>query len=65
MSPRQSAPRSQKVRGRSASTITLGKTAREILANSRYAMTLRQLYYAIVSAGSIRKDEPAYIQAAS
>jgi hypothetical protein len=61
--PRLSAPRSKKVgRGRSASTIVLGAAAREILAGSSYAMTLRQLYYALVSAGAIHKNEAAYGQ---
>lgn len=58
---KQSAPRSQKVgRGRSAETIALGQAARGILAGSGYAMTLRQLYYALVSAGAVPKNEAAY-----
>ncbi len=57
----QSAPRSEKVgRGKSSETIALGDAARAILAGSRWPMTLRQLYYALVSAGAIGKTEPAY-----
>jgi hypothetical protein len=57
----QSAPRSEKVgRGRSASTIALGIAARDILGDSPHAMTLRQLYYALVSAGAIPKVEASY-----
>lgn len=54
------APRSGKVRGRAAATIALGTVAADVLAASPYAMTLRQLYYALVSAGAIPKVEPAY-----
>jgi len=60
-SPQQSAPRSEKVgRGRSAATIAFGQIARDILAASPYAMTLRQLYYALVSVGAIPKNESSY-----
>jgi hypothetical protein len=59
--PRQSAPRSEKVsRGKAASTVELGRVAHDILAESPSAMTLRQLYYALVSAGDIPKTEDAY-----
>lgn len=60
MTAGHSAPRSTKVRGRAASTIEMGLTARDILAASGYAMTLRQLYYALVSTGAIPKNEAVY-----
>lgn len=57
----QSGPRSGKLgRGKSAATIVLGDAAHDVLARSAYAMTLRQLYYALVSIGAIPKIEPAY-----
>jgi hypothetical protein len=46
-------------RGRAADTILLGRQACEVLAK-RDAMTLRQLYYALVSTGAIPKTEAAY-----
>ena len=56
-----SAPRSEKVgRGRAAATIKLGEAAHDVLAGTPYAMTLRQLYYALVSTGAIPKSEAAY-----
>lgn len=54
------APRSRKVRGKAAATIALGREAHDILAASPYAMTLRQLFYALVSSAAISKAEPAY-----
>src|SRR5688500_10127801 len=54
------APRSGKVRGRAASTLELGQAAHDVLAASRYAMTLRQLFYALVSMAAIPKAEAAY-----
>lgn len=61
--PEQSAPRSEKVgRGKSAATIELGRAARAVLAGSEWAMTLRQLYYALISAGALPKSEAAYGQ---
>ncbi|MGA3030852.1 MAG: hypothetical protein ABSE58_08980 [Candidatus Limnocylindrales bacterium] len=61
--PRHFQPRTQKVstrrRGRAAETILLGRQARAILAE-RDAMTLRQLYYALVSTGALPKTEAAY-----
>lgn len=60
MSAERIAPRSGKVRGRAAATIALGEAAHAILAPSRYAMTLRQLFYALVSAGAIPKVEASY-----
>jgi hypothetical protein len=57
----QSAPRSRKVhRGPSAVTVELGQAAADVLARLPYAMTLRQLYYALVSSGAITKNEAAY-----
>ena len=57
----QSAPRSEiPGRGRAAATIALGVAARDVLAGSAYAMTLRQLYYALVSTGAIPKSQAAY-----
>jgi hypothetical protein len=57
----QSAPRSQKVgRGKAESTIALGRDARDILYRSPDTMTLRQLYYALISAGAIPKVETQY-----
>ncbi len=56
-----SAPRSEKVgRGKAASTVALEQAASDVLARSPYAMTLRQLYYALISAGSLPKVEAAY-----
>ena len=56
-----SAPRSELPgRGKAAATIELGRAAHDVLAGSRYAMTLRQLYYALVSNGAIPKVEAAY-----
>ncbi len=56
-----SEPRSEKVgRGKSAATVALGQAAHDVLASSSYAMTLRQLYYALVSAGAIPKTEAGY-----
>lgn len=61
MTAKQIAPRSKKVgRGKSAATIALGRAAHDVLAASNYPMTLRQLYYALVSAGSIPKTDAAY-----
>jgi len=54
--PRSGMPR----RGKAADTIALGRAAHRVLAASSYAMTLRQLYYALVSSGAIPKVEPAY-----
>ncbi len=55
------APRSRKVgRGKAAATVELGQAAYDILDASPHAMTLRQLYYAMVSAGSIPKTEASY-----
>lgn len=60
-SPVQSAPRSRKTgRGKAAGTITLGRQAHDILASSRSPMTLRQLYYALVSVDAIPKYDAAY-----
>ena len=47
-------------RGKAASTIALGEAAYDILAESDRAMTLRQLYYALVSTAAIPKTEAAY-----
>ena len=58
--PRQSAPRSGKRRGKATATVELGQGAHDILAASAWAMTLRQLYYALVSAFAIPKTEAAY-----
>ncbi len=55
----QSAPRSRK-RGKAAATIALGQAARDVLAASAYSMTLRQLYYALVSVEAIPKTEASY-----
>ena len=56
-----SAPRSEKVgRGKAASTVALERAASDVLAASPYAMTLRQLYYALISAGALPKVEAAY-----
>ncbi len=61
--PRQTRPRLQKPRrGRSAATIELGQTARDVLAESEYAMTLRHLYYRLVAQGAIPKDHTSYIK---
>jgi hypothetical protein len=58
---RLSAPRSEKVgRGKAASTVALEQAASGVLAASPYAMTLRQLYYALISAGALPKVEAAY-----
>jgi len=57
----QSRPRSEKPgRGRAAGTIELGRIAGDILAAATSAMTLRQLYYALVAAGAIPKNEASY-----
>lgn len=57
----QSAPRAEEAgRGKAATTIGLGIDARAVLVASPYAMTLRQLYYALVSAGAIPKVEGSY-----
>lgn len=56
----QSAPRCRKGRGKSNDTIVLGQACHDILAGTPYAMTLRQLYYAAVSAGVIPKVEASY-----
>ncbi len=48
------------MRGRAAATLALADAAHEVLAGSSYAMTLRQLFYALVSAAVIPKVEPAY-----
>lgn len=57
----QSAPRSKMPgRGKAASTVELGKAAYDVLSASPYAMTLRQLYYALVSTGAIAKTEAGY-----
>lgn len=53
-------PRSRKTRGRASETITIGAAAVDVLAAARSAMTLRQLFYALVSIGTIPKAEPAY-----
>jgi hypothetical protein len=59
--PRLSHPRSQKSgRPKDASTIALGKMAHDVLAKTPYAMTLRQLYYALVSVDAIPKTEAGY-----
>jgi hypothetical protein len=59
--PEHSAPRSRMVgRGKSATTIALGREARAILAATPYSMTLRQLYYALISTGAIPKVEASY-----
>ena len=47
-------------RGKAADTIALGQIAHDVLADARSAMTLRQLYYALVSVGAIPKVEPSY-----
>ncbi|HSW43081.1 MAG TPA: hypothetical protein VLM76_11285 [Patescibacteria group bacterium] len=47
-------------RGKAAATVALGDAARLILAASPYAMTLRQLYYALVSTGALVKTDAAY-----
>jgi hypothetical protein len=47
-------------RGRSAATVALGQVAHGILAESQYPMTLRQLYYRLVSVGAIPKTEAGY-----
>lgn len=55
------APRSKKVgRGKAEATVALGQAAHDVLARSSYAMTLRQLYYALVSAGAIPKVDAVY-----
>ncbi|MGD0861758.1 MAG: hypothetical protein ABSA21_03235 [Candidatus Limnocylindrales bacterium] len=46
-------------RGRAADSIRLGRRAGEVLAE-RGAMTLRQLYYALVSTGDLPKTEAGY-----
>jgi hypothetical protein len=56
----QSEPRVQKVRGRAAATIAVGEAAHQLLEPSPSAMTLRQLFYALVSAEAIPKSEAAY-----
>ncbi len=57
----QSAPRSETVgRGKAPATIALGEAAYTILDGSRYAMTLRQLYYALVSVDAIPKTDAGY-----
>ncbi len=48
------------VRGRAPATLALADAARDVLARSPYAMTLRQLYYALISAGALPKVEAAY-----
>ena len=58
---KHSGPRSRKLaRGKSATTVELGQAAHDVLASSSYAMTLRQLYYALVSSGAIPKTEASY-----
>ena len=57
---KQSSPRSRKGRGRSQDTVELGEAARDVLAATPYALTLRQTYYALVSTGAIPKTEAAY-----
>jgi len=47
-------------RGKAAATIALGETAHDVLARTPYAMTLRQLYYALVSISAIPKTEAGY-----
>jgi hypothetical protein len=63
-SHQQSAPRStmpaKAGRGKSSATIRLRTQARRILDETPWAMTLRQLYYALVSAGVIDKTEADY-----
>ncbi len=58
--PEQIAPRSNLRRGRASSTVELGRAAHGVLDASPHAMTLRQLYYALVSTMAIPKTEPAY-----
>lgn len=54
------APRSEEVgHGKSTETIALRDVARAIPAGSRWPMTLRQLYHALVWAGGIGKTESA------
>lgn len=47
-------------RGKALTTITIGVAAAEILAASASAMTLRQLFYSLVSVGRLAKTEAAY-----
>lgn len=57
----QIAPRSRKrSRGKAAGTIALGDAARAVLNEAPSAMTLRQLYYALVSSGAAEKTEASY-----
>ena len=60
MIPERIAPRSRMVRGRAAATLELADAAHDVLAASPYAMTLRQLYYALISTGALPKVEAAY-----
>lgn len=57
-----SVPRSRKGRGKAAKTIAIGEAADRVLDKSRWPMTLRQTYYALVSSGVIPKTENAYRQ---
>jgi len=56
----QSAPRSEKRRGKAADTIALGEAAYRVLHDTAWAMTLRQLYYALVSGGQLPKTDAGY-----
>jgi hypothetical protein len=63
----QSRPRStmpsasgKRGRGKSQATRDLGRAAHDILAAAPHAMTLRQLYYALISGGAIPKVESEY-----
>lgn len=47
-------------RGKAVATIKLGEAAVSILEDSRYPMTLRQLYYKLVSTNIIPKTEAGY-----
>jgi hypothetical protein len=54
-------PRSQKRgRGKAADTLALGDAAYQVLRRTAWAMTLRQLFYALVSESAIPKTEAAY-----
>lgn len=56
-----SGPRSRKPgRGKSAATIELGQAAATAIRRSGRALTLRQLYYVLVSEQVIPKDEASY-----
>jgi hypothetical protein len=60
MSAEHSQPRSELVgRGKAAATLELEQAARDVLVE-RHPLTLRQLYYGLVSRGALPKTEGAY-----